>query len=130
MSIETEMRTLLLPVFGLESIDAIGVDQSLVRELGADSLDFVEIVYLVEKAFQVKLETKEIVSGGSAEGLDRMFKEGKLSEEGIAIIRERMPYKPERFSVGMTKMDIFQSLTVMDLVNIIEAKKGGEPHAA
>jgi|WetSurMetagenome_2_1015567.scaffolds.fasta_scaffold356774_2 acyl carrier protein len=124
MSIETEVRTLLLPVFGLGSIDEIGADQSLVRDLGADSIDFVEIVYIVEKAYKVKIETKEIVSGGSGEALERMFNEGALTLEGVAIIRGRMPYKPERFKPGMTKMEIFQSITVMDLVNLIEAKRG------
>jgi acyl carrier protein len=125
MSIEIRLQKLLLPVFGVDTIDAIPLEKSLVRDLGADSLDFVEIVYLIEKEFKVKLETREIVSGGTVEGIGPVFREGALAEEGVRVIRERLPFKPERFRAGMTKMDIFQCITVADIAHIIQAKTGG-----
>jgi acyl carrier protein len=124
MNIDERVRTLLLPVFGLESIDNIRSSQSLVRDLGAESLDFVEIVFLIEKEFGVKLETREIVTGGTQEGIDRIFQEGRLSAEGCAIIRNRLPDNPDRFFEGMSKMNIFESITVKDLVHIISIKSG------
>jgi len=125
MDIDTRVRTLLVPVFGLGSIDDIKPSQSLVTDLGAESLDFVEIVFLIEKEFGIKLETSEIASGGTRDGIDRIFNEGRLTMEGLRIIRERLPHNPERFTEGMSKISIFQSITVGDLVHIITAKLGG-----
>jgi acyl carrier protein len=125
MDIDTRVRTLLLPVFGLGSIDEIKPSQSLVTDLGAESLDFVEIVFLIEKEFGIKLETSEIVAGGTRDAIDRIFNEGRLTVEGLRIIRERLPHDPERFTEGMSKMSIYQLITVSDLVQIITAKSGG-----
>jgi acyl carrier protein len=125
MDVETKVRTMLLPVFGIESVDEILPSHSLVRDLGAESLDFVEIVFLVEKEFGVKLETKEIVSGGALDSAGNLFNESRLTDEGESIIRMRFPENPERFTAGMSKMDIFQTITVGDLVCIIKSKIGG-----
>jgi acyl carrier protein len=119
MDIDTRVRNLLLPVFGLESIDDIKPSQSLVTDLGAESLDFVEIVFLIEKEFGIKLDTSEIAAGGTRDGIDRIFNEGRLTGDGLRIIRERLPHNPERFTEGMSKMSIYQSITVCDLVHII-----------
>jgi acyl carrier protein len=122
MDITGKLIALLLPVFGFDSADQILPEHSLVQDLGAESLDFVEIVFLIEKEFGVKLETKEIVSGGSLGDGENPFIEGHLTEQGLSVIRSRLPYKPERFKSGMSKMEIFQLITVQDLVHIIQTR--------
>jgi acyl carrier protein len=120
--ISVRVRKMLMPVFGIDTIEEINTDQSLVQDLGAESLDFVEIVFLIETEFGIKLETKELLAGGLSE--ENIFLEGKLTEDGVGIVRERLPDKPERFRPGMTKMEIFMSITVGDLVRIISQRKG------
>jgi acyl carrier protein len=116
------VRKMLMPVFGIDTVEEINYDQSLVQDLGAESLDFVEIVFLIESEFGIKLETKELLTGGMTE--ENIFAEGKLTEDGVRIVRERLPDKPERFRPDMTKMEIFMSITVGDLVRIISQRKG------
>jgi acyl carrier protein len=122
IDLENKLKIMLLPVLGLESVDEISSDNSLVLDLGAESLDFVEIIYLVEKNFGVRLETNEILMGSSQHKMDDLFKDGKLTQEGSIILKEEFPNSSERFNKGMTKMDMFSAITVGDLANIIKIK--------
>jgi len=123
-SVDNRVRRMLMPVFGIDSIEEITPDKSLVQDLGAESLDFVEIVFLIENEFGIKIETKEIVSGGSSE--ENLFDEGKLTETGVRILRERLPHNPDRFMPNMTKMQIFMAITVGDLIHIISQRQAAE----
>ncbi len=123
-SVDNRVRRMLMPVFGIDSIEEITPDKSLVQDLGAESLDFVEIVFLIENEFGIKIETKEIVSGGSSE--ENLFNEGKLTETGVQILRERLPHNPDRFMPNMTKMQIFMAITVGDLIHIISQRQAAE----
>jgi len=64
MNIETKLRELLIPVFGLNTVDEIQPQHSLVSDLGATSIDFVEISYIVESNFGVVIKTNELMIGG------------------------------------------------------------------
>jgi len=123
VSIESQLRQTLLPVFGFTSIDQIPEDASLVKDLGADSLDFIEIVYLIERDFGVTLKTNELVFSGAAVPTDSLFAEGKLTEDGAAMLREKLPDSNGRFRAGMTKVDLFQSVSVRDLADVIRHRK-------
>ena len=122
MNIEEKLRELLIPVFALNSIDDIQPEHSFVNDLGADSLDFVEIIYLIESHFGVVLKVNELISGTIKINPDDLFTDGLLTEEGAAIIHENLPESSDRFKAGLTKKDIFSLLTVKDLVNLIRIK--------
>ena len=123
MNIENQLREYLLPVFGFNSIDQIPADAALVTELGADSLDFVEIVYLIEQHFGVVLKTSELVLSGVPLKEDELFVDGKLTEDAAKLLKKQLPDGNIQFEPGMTKVDLFQSLTVQDLANIIKQRQ-------
>jgi acyl carrier protein len=123
VNIEAQLRQTLLPVFGFSSVDQIPENASLVRDLGADSLDFVEIVYLIERDFDVVLKTNELVFSGVSVPMDTLFVEGKLTEEGAALLQEKLPDSNGQFRAGMTKVDLFQSLSVRDLADIVRLRR-------
>lgn len=122
MDVEAKLRQSLLPVFGFNSIEQIPEGAALVKDLGADSLDFVEIVYLIERDFGVVLKTNELVFSGASVSLDSLFAEGRLTEEGAVMLRDKLTEKNGRFQAGMTKVDLFQSITVRDLANSIRQR--------
>lgn len=126
MSVEIQLRQSLLPVFGFHAIEQIPADASLVKDLGADSLDFVEIVYFIERDFGVVLKTNDLMVAGTSVNGDMFFVEGRLTEEGAVTLNEQFPQSNGRFKTGMTKIDFFQSLTVRDLANIIRQRTEGE----
>ncbi len=126
MSVEDQLRKTLLPVFGFNSVAEIPEDSALVKDLGADSLDFIEIIYLIERDFGVVLKTNELVLGGVSVREDNLFVEGKLTEEGVSLLKQQFPESNGRFAAGMTKVGLFQSVTVRDLANIIRGRMSGK----
>jgi len=120
MEIIEKLKELLVPVFGLSSADEIKSDHSLVNDLGAESLDFVEITYLIESHFGVVLKTNEIMIGGANVRPDDLFTDAKLTDESVEFLKKTMPNKT--FAVGQTKRDLFGSITVEDLAIIVESK--------
>jgi acyl carrier protein len=126
VSVEDQLRKTLLPVFGFNSVAEIPEDSALVKDLGADSLDFIEIIYLIERDFGVVLKTNELVLGGVSVREDNLFVEGKLTEEGVSLLKQQFPESNGRFAAGMTKVGLFQSVTVRDLANIIRGRMSGK----
>ena len=122
-AIENRLQEILLPVFGLVAVDELPVNASLIRDIGADSLDFVEIIYLIEKEFGIALKPGEIVSGGAKIDTDNFFVEGRLTASGLAALQNHVPDNADRFEEGMTKIDLFRSITVSDLANTIAQRK-------
>ena len=122
MSIEQELRKLLLPVFGLDSLDDIKSDQSLINDLGAESLDFVEIFHLIERKFGVEITANSLMVGGADLEVDKLFDSGKLTEKGLNILCESFSSKKDFLVKGMTKIDLYSIVTVSDLADIIVTK--------
>jgi acyl carrier protein len=122
MNTEEKFRELLLPVLGFDNIEEIPGEAALVRDLGADSIDFVEIMYVIESNFGVVLKTSQMIAGGQSISQDDIFDENCLTETGLALIEKSFPGNTGRFRAGMSKVDIFSLITVRDLANIIDAK--------
>ena len=122
MEVETKLREMLVPVLGLEGPHEVIMDKSLVRDLGADSIDFVEIVYLIEKNFGVVLKTGEIVAAGVSP--EELFSDDRLTERGAELIAANLGEGKSRYRAGMTKVELFSALTVRDLATVIALKLG------
>lgn len=124
--IETRLRALLLPVFGLASSDELPATAALVNDIGADSLDFVEITYLIERDFGVVLKPGELVVAGATLDTAGLVVEGRLTMAGVTALRAQLPDAAERFAVGMTKIDLFRTITIRDLAAIIHRAGASE----
>ena len=122
MNTEEKFRELLLPVLGFDNIEEIPGEASLVKDLGADSIDFVEIMYVIESNFGIVLKTSQLIAGGQSISQDDIFDENCLTETGLELIEKSFPDNTGRFRAGMNKVDIFSLITVRDLANIIDAK--------
>lgn len=122
IDVENKFRELLLPVFGLDSIDEVQPEDSLINDLGAESLDFVEILWVVEANFGVVLKTNEIVSGGSNGKDDGLFEEDRLTAQGASLLQQQFPHGADKIREGLSKADIFSLITIRDLAMLIQAK--------
>ena len=123
------LREILLPVLGLDSVDEVDEDHSLIKDLEADSIDFVEMIYEIEQRFGVILKTDEMIAAGVSS--EDLLIDGRLSKEGEALILAQLPEAARRYKEGMTKIELFSAITVGDLARIIEIKKNeaGADHA-
>ena len=120
MKTETKLRELLIPCFGLNSIDEISPNHSLVTDLGATSIDFVEISYIIESYFGVVIETDELMIGGISINPNDLFEEGLLTEKGALLLNQSM--NCTKYKSGQTRRSLYESITVSDLAKIIEIK--------
>ena len=110
-------------------VDALGVDDdevteeaTLVDDLGAESIDFLDIVFRLEKNFGIKIPRGELFPENLA--ADASFVEdGKVTEEGIATLKEKMRHADIDSFADDPKVENIQSLfTVNMIVNFVENK--------
>lgn len=80
-------------------VDALGVDDdevtkeaSLIGDLGAESIDFLDIVFRLEKNFDIKIPRGELFPENLAAADSGFVADGKVTEGGIAQLREKMPH--------------------------------------
>ena len=113
-------------------VDALGVDDdevtaeaTLMGDLGAESIDFLDIVFRLEKAFGVKIPREELFPAESLMNNSELVSNGKFTEIGLAELRDKVPHTdlsafendPDINKLG----DLF---TVGAIVNYVETKLG------
>ena len=111
-------------------VDALGVDDeevttkaTLMGDLGAESIDFLDIVFRLEKAFEIKIPREELFPAESLMNNSDYINNGKLTEKGLNELRSKMPHTnlaafendPDINKLG----DLF---TVGAIVNFVEMK--------
>ncbi|MCX5661101.1 MAG: acyl carrier protein [Planctomycetota bacterium] len=86
----TKIRTVLVDALGVDD-DEVTPGAKLVGDLGAESIDFLDIVFRLEKAFGIKINQGELFPDAIFN--DPQFTvEGKLTDAGVAEVRRRLPY--------------------------------------
>jgi len=80
-------------------VDALGVDDdevtedaTLMGDLGAESIDFLDIVFRLEKAFDIKIPREELFPAENMLNDAEYVNNGRLTEKGLAKIKSQMPH--------------------------------------
>ena len=119
-------------------VDALGVDEdevtpkaTLREDLGAESIDFLDIVFRLEKAFTTDAAKPFKIPRGELfpEDLDTLRNDpnyvagGKITPTGMAELKRRMPYADfSDFEQDPSVDKAGQLITVDTITNYIEAK--------
>ena len=79
-------------------VDALGVDDdevtqeaTLVGDLGAESIDFLDIVFKLEQAFGITFDRTELFPEDILTDAE-FIEDGKVTADGLAKLKERMPF--------------------------------------
>jgi len=79
-------------------VDALGVDEedvtrdaTLQGDLGAESIDFLDIVFRLERNFGIKIPRGELFPENVVTDAE-MIEGGKLTVKGLEELKTRMPY--------------------------------------
>lgn len=110
-------------------VDALGVDDdevtpqaTLQGDLDAESIDFLDIVFRLEKAFDIKIERGELFPEDILTNVEYV-QDGKVNDQGIAKLKERMPFADlSAFESNPIVQNLGQQLTVQDMCNFVEHK--------
>src|ERR1700736_4980798 len=80
-------------------VEALNVDEdeitpaaSLQGDLGAESIDFLDIVFRLEREFAIKIPRGELFPESVFQGDPEFVQEGKVTDKGLGELRSRMPY--------------------------------------
>lgn len=111
-------------------VDALGVDDdevtpesTLVGDLGAESIDFLDIVFRLEKNFSVKIPRGELFPENFASADSSFVKDGVVTPEGLVELKSRMPHADVDSFAKNPKVENIQDLfTVTMIVNFLERK--------
>src|SRR6476620_6176592 len=103
-------------------VDALGVDEEevtpgarLVGDLGAESIDFLDIVFRLEKAFDIKIPRGELFPEGILTHA-QFVQTGKVTPEGLKQLEARLPFADlSNFRANPVVQDFANLLTVQDM---------------
>jgi acyl carrier protein len=114
-------------------VDALGLDEdevtesaTLMGDLGAESIDFLDIVFRLEKAFNIKVPREELFPAEAVLNNPEFVSGGKLTDKGLAEIKARMPHTDlSEFEQDPDVNRIADLFTVSAIVNFVETKVNG-----
>ena len=110
-------------------VEALGVDEdevtpqaTLTGDLGAESIDFLDIVFRLEKAFAIKIPRGELFPDNILNNPE-FVADGKLTEAGLAMLKARMPHADFReFEQSRDVARLAELFKVDTIVNYVSAK--------
>jgi acyl carrier protein len=110
-------------------VDALSVDEEQVvpqakitADLGAESIDYLDIVFRLEKALNIKIPRGELFPDNVLSN-PQFVQEGKLTAAGLATLKERMPHVDFAEFQGNPDISRMADLfTVQTIVNYVTRK--------
>ena len=110
---------------------ALGVDESeitpeasLKRDLGAESIDFIDIVFRLEKTFNLKIPAGDLFPSHLLND-ERFVKEGMVTAEGLTELRTTLPYlELEEFTKDPQITKLADCFTVKMLLRYLNDRLG------
>jgi len=110
-------------------VDALAVDEdevtpeaSLSKDLGAESIDFLDIGFKIEQAFGFKIAKGELFPENVTQD-PKFVKDGKVTAEGLSALKGRLPHVDfSKFEANPELSKVGQIFTVDTLVRFVEKK--------
>jgi acyl carrier protein len=116
-----KVREALVGALGVDD-DEVTPEATLTGDLGAESIDFLDIVFRLEKSFDIKIPRGELFPENLL--TDTQFvKDGKMTEAGLEELRRRMPFANlDEFAENPQIKDFGNLFTVDMICGYIESK--------
>ena len=117
-----EVQGVLIDALGVDE-DEVTPDATLMADLGAESIDFLDIVFRMEKAFGIKIPREELFPAESLLTNSEYVNNGKLTPKGLQELKKRMPHTDLSAFVADPNVNKIGDLFTVDvLVNYVDSK--------
>lgn len=117
-----EVKEALVDALGLDDDEVTG-GATLMGDLGAESIDFLDIVFRLEKSFDIKIPREELFPADGLMSNAEYVSDGKVTEAGLAAMRDMMPHTDFSSFASDPDVNKIQDLfTVDSIVNFVEIK--------
>jgi len=108
-------------------LDEVKLESNLMRDLGAESIDFLDIMFRMEKEFDIKIPQREIETSARGGLAPEEFEvDSILQEKGALRLAQLLPEVPAgEIRAGMSMRELPSVFTVAVFVNIVKRKLDG-----
>ncbi len=111
-------------------VEALNVDEEEIKptatlqgDLGAESIDFLDIVFRLEREFGIKIPRGELFPESIFQGDPEFVQNGKVTDKGLAELRSRMPFADlSKFERNPELTGISDLFTVEMITKYIQGK--------
>ncbi len=115
-----KVQTAFAEALGLDD-DEVELGSKIIEDLDAESLDFLDIAFRLERAFDIKIPRGGIEKA-AREGIDDEEYEvdGVLTASALEKLREAMPeIPPENFEEGLRTTEVPELFVVATFYNLV-----------
>jgi acyl carrier protein len=117
----TKVQGALVDALGVEE-DEVTREATMVGDLGAESIDFLDIVFKLERAFEIEIPRSELFPDDVLTSAEYV-QDGKVTPAGLEELKKRMPFADlSKFEADPVVQNFGNLLTVNDLCKFVETK--------
>ena len=103
--------------------EEIKPDATLQGDLGAESIDFLDIVFRLEREFGIKIPRGELFPESIFQGDPEFVQNGRVTDKGLTELRQRMPFADlSQFEKNPELSHLSDLFTVNLITRYIEGK--------
>ena len=120
-----KVRDVLVDALGADDEEIVS-DAKLVSDLGAESIDFLDIVFRLEKSFGIKIEQGEMIPDNVLQD-SQYIQDGKVTDAGMTELRARLPHADlNEFDASRDVEEFSDIFTVNTVVKFVQSKLGAQ----
>ena len=120
-----KVRTTLVDALNVDE-DEVTIKSRLRGDLNAESIDFLDIVFRLEKQFGVKIPREELFPEAIFQGDPHFVTDGKVNAGGMKELQERMPFADLTEFAKDSSLEKMEDLFTVELiVTYLKRKLGG-----
>ena len=115
-----KVREIIADVLVIDEAD-VSLTRRLIGDLGAESIDFLDLVFQLEKEFAIKIPRGQLEKNARGELTEQEFeKSGVLTENGLVALKKYLSEVPEsQFKANMKVNEIPMLFTVETFCKLI-----------
>ena len=115
-------------------VEALNVDEDDIKpsstlqgDLGAESIDFLDIVFRLEREFGIKIPRGELFPESIFQGDPEFVQDGRVTDRGLSELRSRMPFADLSKFEKNPEVSAISDLFTVDMIARYIQGKLGEP---
>ena len=108
-----KVRSTLVDALGVDE-DDVTPDATLFKDLGAESIDLLDIVFRLERNFGIKIRRGELFPENASD--PEPARNGKLTPTGLTEMKQRMPYADLGGFEASPEVDKLIELYTVDMI--------------
>ena len=104
-------------------VEALNVDEEDIKptstlqgDLGAESIDFLDIVFRLEREFGIKIPRGELFPESIFQGDPDLVQNGRVTDKGMAELRSKMPFADLSHFEKNPELSNLSDLFTVDLI--------------